>query len=85
MAGRAGSRGLLIGTVVVMCHDEIPGEKDLKNIIIGGAARLESQCRLTYIVIIHLLCVEEIEGTNRKYHYCVDAGNIIPLISFSYP
>ncbi|KAH9701578.1 DExH-box ATP-dependent RNA helicase DExH11 [Citrus sinensis] len=62
MAGRAGRRGLdKIGTVVVLCRDEIPGESDLKHIIVGSATRLESQFRLTYIMILHLLRVEELK------------------------
>ncbi|XP_063947623.1 DExH-box ATP-dependent RNA helicase DExH11 isoform X2 [Daucus carota subsp. sativus] len=62
MAGRAGRRGLdKIGTVVVMCRDEIPEENDMKNVMIGSATRLESQFRLTYIMIMHLLRVEELK------------------------
>lgn len=62
MAGRAGRRGLdKIGTVVVMCRDEIPEERDLKHVIVGSATRLESQFRLTYIMILHLLRVEELK------------------------
>ncbi|XP_059626534.1 DExH-box ATP-dependent RNA helicase DExH11 isoform X2 [Cornus florida] len=62
MAGRAGRRGLdKIGTVVVMCRDEFPEEGDLKNTIVGSATRLESQFRLTYIMILHLLRVEELK------------------------
>ncbi|KAJ9552373.1 hypothetical protein OSB04_016418 [Centaurea solstitialis] len=62
MAGRAGRRGLdKIGTVVVMCRDEIPDESDLKHVITGSATRLESQFRLTYIMILHLLRVEELK------------------------
>ena len=62
MAGRAGRRGLdKIGTVVVMCRDEIPEESDLKHVITGSATRLESQFRLTYIMILHLLRVEELK------------------------
>ncbi|XP_059428943.1 DExH-box ATP-dependent RNA helicase DExH11 isoform X2 [Corylus avellana] len=62
MAGRAGRRGLdKIGTVVVMCRDEIPEEGDLKRVIVGSATRLESQFRLTYIMILHLLRVEELK------------------------
>ncbi|KAL6565185.1 Antiviral helicase ski2 [Orobanche minor] len=62
MAGRAGRRGLdKIGTVVVMCRDEIPEEKDLKHVLVGSATRLESQFRLTYIMILHLLRVEELK------------------------
>ncbi|XP_028758762.1 DExH-box ATP-dependent RNA helicase DExH11 isoform X3 [Neltuma alba] len=62
MAGRAGRRGLdKIGTVVLMCRDEIPGDRDLKHVIVGSATRLESQFRLTYIMILHLLRVEELK------------------------
>ncbi|CAK7331344.1 unnamed protein product [Dovyalis caffra] len=62
MAGRAGRRGLdKIGTVVVLCRDEIPDESDLKHVIVGSATRLESQFRLTYIMILHLLRVEELK------------------------
>lgn len=62
MAGRAGRRGLdKIGTVVVLCRDEIPGESDLNHVIVGSATRLESQFRLTYIMILHLLRVEELK------------------------
>ncbi|XP_057789862.1 DExH-box ATP-dependent RNA helicase DExH11 isoform X2 [Salvia miltiorrhiza] len=62
MAGRAGRRGLdKIGTVVVLCRDEIPEEKDLRHVIVGSATRLESQFRLTYIMILHLLRVEELK------------------------
>ncbi|XP_062085110.1 DExH-box ATP-dependent RNA helicase DExH11 isoform X2 [Humulus lupulus] len=62
MAGRAGRRGLdKIGTVAVLCRDEIPEEKDLKPVIVGSATKLESQFRLTYIMILHLLRVEELK------------------------
>ncbi|KAM7256254.1 hypothetical protein ACFE04_011995 [Oxalis oulophora] len=62
MAGRAGRRGLdNIGTVLVMCRDEIPEERDLKHVTVGSATRLESQFRLTYIMIMHLLRVEELK------------------------
>lgn len=62
MSGRAGRRGLdKIGTVVVLCRDEIPDEKDLEHVIVGSATKLKSQFRLTYIMILHLLRVEELK------------------------
>ncbi|TQD93972.1 hypothetical protein C1H46_020397 [Malus baccata] len=62
MAGRAGRRGLdKIGTVIVMCRDEILEESDLKHVIVGSATKLKSQFRLTYIMILHLLRVEELK------------------------
>lgn len=62
MAGRAGRRGLdKIGTVILMCRDELPEESDLKHVIVGSATRLESQFRITYIMILHLLRVEELK------------------------
>ena len=73
MAGRAGRRGLdSIGTVVVMCRDEILEESDLKHVIVGSATRLESQFRLTYIMILHLLRVEEL-----KVQYSIYATPIL--------
>uniref|UniRef100_A0A7N0U3N2 RNA helicase n=2 Tax=Kalanchoe fedtschenkoi TaxID=63787 RepID=A0A7N0U3N2_KALFE len=62
MAGRAGRRGLdKIGTVIVMCRDEIPEERDFKHVMVGSATKLESQFRLTYIMILQLLRVEELK------------------------
>lgn len=62
MAGRAGRRGLdKIGTVIVMCRDEIPEESYLEYVITKSATKLESQFRLTYIMIMHLLRVEELK------------------------
>uniref|UniRef100_A0A0A9D988 Helicase, putative n=1 Tax=Arundo donax TaxID=35708 RepID=A0A0A9D988_ARUDO len=61
MAGRAGRGFDNIGTVIIMCRDEIPEESDLKILIVGKPTRLQSQFRLTYTMILHLLCVEELK------------------------
>ncbi|XP_031486566.1 DExH-box ATP-dependent RNA helicase DExH11 isoform X1 [Nymphaea colorata] len=62
MAGRAGRRGLdNIGTVIVICRDDVPDETNLKRVMVGSPTRLESQFRLTYIMILHLLRVEELK------------------------
>lgn len=77
MAGRAGRRGLdTIGTVVIMCRDEIPEQSDLKRVIVGSATKLESQFRLTYIMILHLLRVEELK-VNEKHSYSSFPGERI--------
>lgn len=69
MAGRAGRRGLdKIGTVVVLCRDEIPEERDLERVMVGSPTRLKSQFRLTYTMILHLLRVEELKVFLRSSH-----------------
>ena len=75
MAGRAGRRGLdTVGTVIINCEDggaggprrgpgagpELPAEADLRRLTTGKAARLESQFRLTYNMILNLLRVEDL-------------------------
>jgi len=75
MAGRAGRRGLdTVGTVIINCEDggaggprrgpgagpELPAESDLRRLTTGKAARLESQFRLTYNMILNLLRVEDL-------------------------
>ena len=71
MAGRAGRRGLdKIGTVIVMCRDEILEESDTKHLMVGRATKLESQFRLTYIMIMHLLRVEELKVLQNVASYC---------------
>jgi antiviral helicase SKI2 len=62
MAGRAGRRGLdKVGTVVVMCWDDIPEEGDLRRLLTGNPTKLESQFRLTYTMILNLLRVEDLK------------------------
>ncbi|MCO5614575.1 hypothetical protein L7F22_068858 [Adiantum nelumboides] len=62
MAGRAGRRGLdKVGTVVIMCWDDIPEEGDLKKLLTGKLTTLQSQFRLTYNMILNLLRVEDLK------------------------
>ncbi|KAH7404973.1 hypothetical protein KP509_15G051600 [Ceratopteris richardii] len=62
MAGRAGRRGLdKVGTVIIMCWDEIPEEADLMRLLTGEPTNLESQFRLTYNMILNLLRVEDLK------------------------
>jgi antiviral helicase SKI2 len=61
MAGRAGRRGLdTTGTVIILCKQNIPEILELSNMMTGKAAKLESQFRLTYSMILNLLRVESL-------------------------
>lgn len=61
MAGRAGRRGLdKVGTVLIACWDDLPEEADLRRLLVGKAALLQSQFRLTYSMILNLLRVEDL-------------------------
>lgn len=81
MAGRAGRRGLdKIGSVVVMCRDEIPDERDLKLVMVGSPTRLESQFRLTYTMILHLLRLEELKVVLHSSLNILDSHRISLLL-----
>ncbi|KAG1665050.1 hypothetical protein FOA52_003226 [Chlamydomonas sp. UWO 241] len=72
MAGRAGRRGLdPVGTVLVACWDDIPPEGELRAMLTGRSASLESQFRLTYSMILNLLRVEDLKvgGVYKLYTY----------------
>ncbi|KAL4067368.1 NUC185 domain-containing protein, partial [Scleroderma yunnanense] len=59
MAGRAGRRGLdTTGTVIIVAGNDLPDEGDLRSMILGTPAKLQSQFRLTYNMILNLLRVE---------------------------
>ncbi|KAI0334446.1 antiviral helicase [Cubamyces sp. BRFM 1775] len=59
MAGRAGRRGLdATGTVIIVANDDLPEQATLNNMILGTPAKLQSQFRLTYNMILNLLRVE---------------------------
>ncbi|KAI9570217.1 ATP-dependent RNA helicase [Boletus coccyginus] len=59
MAGRAGRRGLdTTGTVVIVVGNELPDQTTLTTMILGTPAKLQSQFRLTYNMILNLLRVE---------------------------
>jgi antiviral helicase SKI2 len=50
-----------VGTVIVMCWDDVPEEGDLKRLLTGKPTKLESQFRLTYSMILNLLRVEDLK------------------------
>ncbi|KIJ66348.1 hypothetical protein HYDPIDRAFT_86124 [Hydnomerulius pinastri MD-312] len=59
MAGRAGRRGLdTTGTVIIVANDDLPDQGMLTTMILGTPAKLQSQFRLTYNMILNLLRVE---------------------------
>lgn len=54
-------RPVQVGTVLLMCWDEIPEEAALRTLLTGQPTRLESQFRLTYNMILNLLRVEDLK------------------------
>ncbi|XP_038045840.1 helicase SKI2W-like [Patiria miniata] len=61
MAGRAGRRGLdTTGMVIILCKGDVPESAELHKMMLGKPTQLESQFRLTYTMILNLLCVEEL-------------------------
>lgn len=62
MAGRAGRRGLdTVGTVIIACWDDVPGESELRTMLTGRGVSLTSQFRLTYSMILNMLRVEDLK------------------------
>ncbi|XP_049848749.1 uncharacterized protein LOC126316695 [Schistocerca gregaria] len=56
MSGRAGRRGSdTVGTVIIVCDNQLPEPTSLRRMISGRATKLESQFRITYNMILNVL------------------------------
>lgn len=76
MAGRAGRRGLdTTGTVIILCKTFVPDSGELKAMMLGKAAKLESQFRLTYSMILNLLRVESLTVEDVMKRSFLEAGS----------
>lgn len=76
MAGRAGRRGLdTTGTVILLCKQNVPDLMELQNMMLGKAAKLESQFRLTYSMILNLLRVESLTVEDVMKRSFLEAGS----------
>ncbi|XP_043494630.1 helicase SKI2W [Polistes fuscatus] len=61
MAGRAGRRGHdTTGTVIIMCHKEIPHFTELRPLMKGESKTLESQFKVTYSMVLNLRRTNEL-------------------------
>ena len=62
MAGRAGRRGLdALGLVLIAVWDEVPSPVTVREVTTGKSTLLESQFRLTYLMICSLFRVEDLK------------------------
>ena len=62
MAGRAGRRGIdTIGTVVILCRNEIPELSVLDQMMLGKPVHLESKFRLTTSLVLGMMRVEHLK------------------------
>lgn len=76
MAGRAGRRGLdTTGTVIILSKTFVPDAGDLKTMMLGKAAKLESQFRLTYSMILNLMRVESLTVEDVMKRSFLEAGS----------
>ncbi|KIH66661.1 hypothetical protein ANCDUO_03015 [Ancylostoma duodenale] len=78
MAGRAGRRGLdTTGTVIVLCKQPKlvePGQ--LQVIMMGKAAPLVSQFRVTYSMLLNLLRVEHLRVEDMLQRSFVECASL---------
>jgi antiviral helicase SKI2 len=80
MAGRAGRRGLdTTGTVIMLCKQGVPEYNDITHMLLGNAAKLESQFRLTYSMILNLLRVESITVEDVMKRSFLEAGKFVKV------
>lgn len=70
--GRRGKDPL--GTVIILCKAGVPDFQELKNMLIGSAAKLQSQFRLTYSMILNLLRVENLSVEDVMKRSFLEAG-----------
>ncbi|VVC40611.1 Helicase, C-terminal,DEAD/DEAH box helicase domain,P-loop containing nucleoside triphosphate [Cinara cedri] len=55
MAGRAGRRGHdPSGTVIIMATEQLPHDRELTNMMLGKSAKLESQFKVSYSIILNM-------------------------------
>ncbi|XP_055373906.1 SKI2 subunit of superkiller complex protein [Condylostylus longicornis] len=68
MAGRAGRRRNEVGTVILVCKQQLPSEIELQRMILGKADSLSSKFRLRYAAILRCLCVDNIQVEDLMKH-----------------
>lgn len=77
MAGRAGRRGLdANGMVILICKREVPLRETLESMMLGQPMKLISQFRLTYAMILNLICVEKVTIEDMMSHSFREFGKL---------
>ena len=65
--------------MILLCKKGVPDITELQSIIHGNAAKLESQFRLTYNMILNLLRVESLSVEDVMKRSFMEAGTISTL------